>query len=205
MPAHFFSIFFSGYPFTLFVCLASFVLFPCGSVGGHHSCMSLTFPIAILNGTCSFRSTKTATRSVSRVLLNYTLNQRTGFTCFHIHSSLLANYFCSIVIYFVPLRKCWGQHSFMSSTFTMTILNGTYFCASKNSEEFWKWGTVNLKKNNDCISYGCFSNGYVRMFLSLMITIFFPAEGAAAVPDQHRRPPYRHCRTPAAHTAGNAA
>ena len=35
---------------------------------GKRSCMSSTFPIAIVNGTCSLRSAKTSIRSVCRVL-----------------------------------------------------------------------------------------------------------------------------------------
>ena len=49
----------------LFQCLMSFLLFPYGKAG-----KSSTFHIAILNGTCSLRSAKTAKRSGSRVLLN---------------------------------------------------------------------------------------------------------------------------------------
>ena len=44
----------SSYLLRLFLYLISFLLFPCASVWGKHSCMSSPFPIAILNGTCFF-------------------------------------------------------------------------------------------------------------------------------------------------------
>ena len=48
LPPHFL-------PSSLCLCLITFLLFPCVSVWENtHSCMSSSFPIAILNGTCFF-------------------------------------------------------------------------------------------------------------------------------------------------------
>ena len=57
----------------LFLCLNPFLLVPCAGVL-EYSCMSCTFAIAILNGTCSLCSVKTTIRSGSWVLLYLILN-----------------------------------------------------------------------------------------------------------------------------------
>ena len=48
-------------------------------------------------------------------------------TFFHIHSSLLTYFLFSFFIFTVPMVKCLGNHSCVSSTFPIAILNGTYF------------------------------------------------------------------------------
>ena len=65
--------FFSSHLLPLFICLILLLLFPCTNVWESYSCMSFTFPISTLNGTCFLRSAKTVIRSVSRVLLNLTI------------------------------------------------------------------------------------------------------------------------------------
>ena len=56
-PRYFFPyLFSSSYLLPLFHCLISILLFPCAGVWEKHSCMSSSFSIAILNGTCSLRA-----------------------------------------------------------------------------------------------------------------------------------------------------
>ena len=69
-PLCFFSFYFHSPLLTLFLCLCliSFLMFPCASVweNTHASASSSTFPIAILNGTSSLRSTKTTISLLTR-------------------------------------------------------------------------------------------------------------------------------------------
>ena len=49
-------------------------------------------------------------------------------------SSVSSSYF----IFAVPMRKCLGKHSCMSSQFSIAILNGTFFFRSVKAMNNWK-------------------------------------------------------------------
>ena len=44
--------------------------------------------------------------------------------------------------YTVPMRKCWGQHSCISSTFNIAILNGTCTRGSEKTSISYKNGVL---------------------------------------------------------------
>ena len=70
---------------------------------------------------------------------------RTRFTSFHTRASLLI-FFVGFFILFhsccIPMRKCLGKHSCVSSPFPLAILNGTLFSRSVKSIDNWKWSSI---------------------------------------------------------------
>ena len=70
---------------------------------------------------------------------------RTLFAFFHILKPLFlppSSVSFSYFILAVPMRKCLGKHSCMSSPFPIAILNGTFFFRSVKAMNNWKRSAI---------------------------------------------------------------
>ena len=55
----------------------------------------------------------------------------------------------SYFILAVPMRECLGKHSFMSSPFSIAILNATFFLAKRDDWNGWRIACQKLTNNNN--------------------------------------------------------
>ena len=93
---------------------------------------------------------------------------RARCTSFHIHSSYILPLCLSYFILAVPMRKCSGKHSCMSSTFPIAILNGPLFF---RQAKLSLWPKLRLSKLN-------YNNNSFRAFSLETFSSFSPSKSS---------------------------